>query len=38
MIEAEYRRTVKWICKVAEVDELLDDNPLLKTSWSRRDA
>ena len=38
MIEAEYERTVKWIRKVAQIDELLDDNPLLKTSLSRRDA
>ena len=38
MIEAEYLRTVKWIRKVAQIDELLDENPLLKTSLSRRDA
>jgi phosphoenolpyruvate carboxylase len=38
MIEAEYLRTVKWIRKVARIDELLDENPLLKTSLSRRDA
>ena len=37
MIESEYRRTVKWIGKVAEIDELLDENPLLKTSLARRD-
>lgn len=37
MIESEYLRTVKWVLKVAEIDELLDDNPLLKTSLSRRD-
>ncbi len=37
MIEAEYRRTVKWIRKVAQIDELLDENPLLKTSLTRRD-
>jgi phosphoenolpyruvate carboxylase len=37
MIEAEYWRTIKWIRKVAEIDELLDENPLLKTSLSRRD-
>jgi phosphoenolpyruvate carboxylase len=38
MVEAEYERTVKWIRKVAQIDELLDENPLLKTSLSRRDA
>jgi phosphoenolpyruvate carboxylase len=37
MIESEYRRTVKWISRVAQIDELLDDSPLLKTSLSRRD-
>lgn len=37
MIETEYRLTVKWICKVAQIDELLGENPLLKTSLSRRD-
>ena len=37
MIEAEYWRTVKWIRKVAQIDELLDENPLLKTSLTRRD-
>lgn len=37
MIEKEYRLTVKWIRKVAEIDELLDENPLLKTSLTRRD-
>ena len=38
LIDAEYRRTTKWIRKIAQIDELLDDNPLLKTSLSRRDA
>ncbi|MCB1803264.1 MAG: phosphoenolpyruvate carboxylase, partial [Gammaproteobacteria bacterium] len=37
MIEQEYQRTVKWILKVAQIDELLDENPLLKTSLTRRD-
>ena len=37
MIEDEFERTVKWIRKVAEIDELLDENPLLKTSLARRD-
>ena len=37
LIEAEYRRTVKWIRKVAQIDELLDENPLLKRSLGRRD-
>ncbi len=36
-IEAEYRLTVKWILRIAEIDELLDDNPLLKLSLTRRD-
>jgi phosphoenolpyruvate carboxylase len=37
LIEAEYWRTVKWIRRIAGIDELLDDNPLLKTSLTRRD-
>jgi phosphoenolpyruvate carboxylase len=37
LIEEEYRRTEKWIRKVARIDELLDENPLLKTSLRRRD-
>ncbi|MCB1923975.1 MAG: phosphoenolpyruvate carboxylase [Gammaproteobacteria bacterium] len=37
LIEQEYRRTVRWLRKVAEIDELLDENPLLKTSLTRRD-
>jgi phosphoenolpyruvate carboxylase len=37
LIQAEYRRTVNWICKIAEIDELLDENPLLKRSLTRRD-
>ncbi|MEW8506265.1 MAG: phosphoenolpyruvate carboxylase [Candidatus Thiodiazotropha sp.] len=37
MIREEYFKSVKWICKIARIDELLDDNPLLKTSLSRRD-
>jgi phosphoenolpyruvate carboxylase len=37
MIEAEYWRTVRWIRKVAQIDELLDENPLLKLSLTRRD-
>lgn len=36
-IEAEYKLTVKWILRIAEIDELLGDNPLLKLSLSRRD-
>jgi phosphoenolpyruvate carboxylase len=36
-IEAEYRRTEKWILRVAQIDELLDESPLLKTSLARRD-
>lgn len=37
LIDAEYKRTVKWICKVAQIEDMLDENPLLKTSLSRRD-
>ncbi|MCB1788505.1 MAG: phosphoenolpyruvate carboxylase [Gammaproteobacteria bacterium] len=37
MIEAEYLRTEKWIRRITGIDELLDDNPLLKTSLGRRD-
>ena len=37
LIEEEYRRTEKWIRKVARINELLDENPLLKTSLRRRD-
>ncbi|MGB5253085.1 MAG: phosphoenolpyruvate carboxylase [Sedimenticolaceae bacterium] len=37
LIEAEYWRTIGWIRKVAQIDELLDDNPLLKLSLTRRD-
>jgi phosphoenolpyruvate carboxylase len=37
MIAAEYFRTVKWVKKVAEIDELLDETPLLKLSVTRRD-
>jgi phosphoenolpyruvate carboxylase len=37
LIEAEYWRTADWIRRVAQIDELLDDNPLLKLSLTRRD-
>jgi phosphoenolpyruvate carboxylase len=37
MIADEYARAVKWVKKVAEVDELLDETPLLKLSVTRRD-
>lgn len=37
LIESEYWRTVKWIRKIAQIDELLDETPLLKTSLARRD-
>ena len=37
LIEAEYRRTVKWVCRIAGIDELLDETPLLKRSLARRD-
>lgn len=37
LIKEEYQRTVDEILIVAEIDNLLDENPLLKTSLSRRD-
>jgi phosphoenolpyruvate carboxylase len=37
MIEAEYRRTVEWVCRIAAIDELLEETPLLKLSLTRRD-
>jgi phosphoenolpyruvate carboxylase len=36
-IEAEYRRTRRQILEVAGIHELLEENPLLKLSLSRRD-
>jgi len=36
-IEQEYWRTVKWIQRIAEIEELLDETPLLKLSLNRRD-
>jgi phosphoenolpyruvate carboxylase len=37
LVEAEYQRTVKWVKKIAEIDDLLDETPLLKMSLHRRD-
>ena len=37
MIADEYRRTVFWVLKIAQIPELLDENPLLKLCLSRRD-
>lgn len=37
MIDAEYRRTVKWVKRISQVDDLLDETPLLKMSLNRRD-
>jgi len=37
-IRAEYLRTRKQILEIAELDELLDETPILKLSLSRRDA
>ena len=37
MIEAEFQRTSEWVRRVAQIDGLLDEDPLLKTSLSRRD-
>ena len=36
-IDREYRLTIKWIRRIAGIDELLDENLLLKTSLARRD-
>jgi phosphoenolpyruvate carboxylase len=37
LIEREHQRTVKWVKRIAEIDELLEETPLLKTSLARRD-
>ncbi len=37
MIEQEYARTCKWVCRVAGIEALLDENPLLQKSLMRRD-
>jgi phosphoenolpyruvate carboxylase len=37
LIDAEYRRTVKWVKRISQVDDLLDETPLLKMSLNRRD-
>lgn len=37
LIRCEYRDAVHWITRIAQIDELLDDSPLLKTSLTRRD-
>jgi phosphoenolpyruvate carboxylase len=37
LIDEEYRRTSQWVKRIVEIDELLDDTPLLKTSLTRRD-
>ena len=37
LIEREHERTVKWIKQIAEIDELLEETPLLMTSLARRD-
>jgi len=37
LINAEYERTRQWILKITQIDALLDESPLLKTSLSRRD-
>jgi phosphoenolpyruvate carboxylase len=37
LIEREHQRTVEWIKRIAEIDELLEETPLLKTSLARRD-
>jgi phosphoenolpyruvate carboxylase len=37
LITEEYERCKEWILKIAELDELLDDNDLLKRSLSRRE-
>lgn len=37
-IESEYKRTKQQILKVADIDELLDENPMLKVSVHRRES
>ncbi len=37
-IEKEYKLTCKQILEIAQIDELLDETPVLKLSLSRRDA
>ena len=37
MVESEYERTRNEILAVAEIDDLLDENPILKNSLSRRE-
>ena len=37
MIREEHQRTCEWVLKIAGVDELLDENPVLKQSLTRRD-
>ncbi|WP_110513392.1 phosphoenolpyruvate carboxylase [Herpetosiphon llansteffanensis] len=36
LIKAEYELTVKWICEVAQINELLDTNPILQHSIKQR--
>jgi len=36
-IKDEYERSCHWIIKIAQIDHLLEDNPLLKNSLGRRD-
>lgn len=38
LIRAEYQRTRKQILEIAQIDDLLDETPVLKQSLSRRDA
>ena len=37
LVREEYERTRDWILRIAEIEELLDENPLLKRSLQRRD-
>jgi len=37
MIRDEHQRTCEWVLKIANIDELLDENPLLKLGLGRRD-
>jgi phosphoenolpyruvate carboxylase len=37
-INVEYERTRKQILKIAQIDHLLDDTPVLQQSLSRRDS
>jgi phosphoenolpyruvate carboxylase len=37
LIKEEYQRTEHWLLKIAQINELLEENPILKRSLTRRD-